>query len=327
MTHWQDNGAPTHKHRRGERSRVDRRAHPPGHVCGTRVLATWGQKDDDFFRLFFEIPKKPKAVIILDCGKRSSSPWPGLRGDEPRKPEGPFSPQAASPAPPRAPACKQKGSPSPPPRSAARFSACCHIPVLCPAKQIFLFSCRHRSPLFPGTSKVVPTSDRDDSPKCRSCRHTNPHFTGTSKVVPTLVVTLSGCRVQPRLYNQPSRMSSLRAPFHGYFQGAAKISFPATRAKSQNVQPEMETSIPQALLTAHVAKTSMAQALPLPPRGPTSRRKGSPPTVSSRPDSFRIARHQHLSTRPAYTRKSPWLLGLCDVQQRERHRHREGQPC
>jgi hypothetical protein len=45
------------------------------------------------------------------------------------------------------------------------------------------------------------------------------------------------------------------------------------------------------------------------------------------PDSFRIARHQHRCRMTAYTPECPWLLGLCDVQQRERHRHREGQQC
>ena len=215
-------------------------------------------------------------------------PPAGLRGDEQRKAEGPFpSPPSGKPGAATRPGLQAKGKPQPhtPARQPASLP-CCHIPVLCPAKQIFLFSCRHRSPLFPGTSKVVPTSDRDDSPKCRSCRHTNPHSIGISRVVPTLVVTLSSCRVQPRLYNQPSRMSSHKPGLHRHFYGGRTRHSPATRAKSQNAQPEMETSIPQALLTAHVAKTSMAQALPLPPRGPTSRRKGSSPHRVARPGQF-----------------------------------------
>jgi|GraSoi_2013_40cm_1033754.scaffolds.fasta_scaffold09476_3 hypothetical protein len=47
------------------------------------------------------------------------------------------------------------------------------------------------------------------------------------------------------------------------------------------------------------------------------------PTTSSRPDSFPIARHQHLSTRPAYTRKSRSLLGSCDVRAEAMERDKE----
>jgi hypothetical protein len=212
MTHWQDKGTCPQAlpgTPRGSPSRPSRwRAH-------TRHL---GAKDDDCsFRLFFEKGRRPSSSLI--AASEAVPPGPTCKGTNPENPKAPFSPQAASPAPPRAPACKRKESPSHTPRSAARFSACCHPQFFCPAKQIFVFFCRHRSPRFSGTSTVVPTSDRDDSPKCRSCRHTNQHFTGTSRVVPTLVVTFLTLRVQTSHHNPAPMPSSHKPAFHRHSQG------------------------------------------------------------------------------------------------------------
>ena len=196
--------------------------------------------------------KRPKASHH-HRGKRGSSPRPGLRGDEHRKAEGPFRPQAASPAPPRA-GLQAKANPQP--HTPLGSPLCClshHPQDLCP-----------RTLFFKILSQLKPLCHRHFQGGRTRCSGYKA-FASTN-ALPQLNTTFVVAQ---------TRISSV---FPGWSDTA--------RTKSQNAQPEIETSIPQALLTAHVAKTSMAQALPLPPRGPTSRRKGSSPHRVAPPGQF-----------------------------------------
>src|SRR6267154_3078084 len=144
MTHWQDKGTCPQAlpgTPRGSPSRTSRwRAH-------TRHL---GAKDDDCsFRLFFEKGRRPSSCRRVVVATEAVPPGPTCKGTNPENPKAPFSPQAASPAPPRALACKQKGTQSHTPRSAARFSACCHILVLLSCQHLFFnFLSSQKSAVF-----------------------------------------------------------------------------------------------------------------------------------------------------------------------------------
>jgi hypothetical protein len=243
---------------------AERGAQRPVRSGGAPVPAPAG--DDDFFfsfeRKIFNPPGTNEAVPLGPTCKGTNS-----AGANHRKAESIFIILAAAKASPHGPTCKGTSSPSHTRPSAAPSLLCPSLlcllaasQVFCPAKQFFSIFCRHSSPLFSGISRVVPTSDRDDSPECRCCRHTNPHFTGNSKVAPTLVVTFSTLRVQTRHHNPHPKVSPQKPAFHRDFQGDANIPFRSTRAKSQNAQPEIEISIPQAILNTNVAETSMAQA-------------------------------------------------------------------
>jgi len=180
---------------------VEAGAQRPVRAGGAPVLAPAG--DDDFFfrfeRKIFNPPGVNEAVPLGPTCKATNS-----AAAHHRKAESIFIIIAAANASPHGPTCKGTNSPSHTRPSAASLPLCLLATsrVFCPAKQFFSIFCRRSSPLFSGTSKVVPTSDRDDSPECRCCRHTNPHFTGTSCVVPTRVVTFSTLRVQTRHYNR-----------------------------------------------------------------------------------------------------------------------------
>ena len=260
MTHWQDKGTCPQAlpgTPRGSPSRPSRwRAH-------TRHL---GAKDDDCsFRLFFEKGRRPSSSLI--AASEAVRPGPTCKGTNPENPKAPFSPQAASPAPPRALACKQKGTQSHTHRGSPLLCLLSHPCSFVLPTSFFQFLvvtevrcfralprwCQHQIVTTAQNAALVVTQTRIPSALPRWCQHLSSRF----RVVEcnrASTTTHHACR-----HTNPHSIGISMVVGH---------AIPATRAKSQNAHPEIETSIPQALLTAHVAKTSMAQALPLPPRGP-----------------------------------------------------------
>jgi len=201
-------------------------------------------------------------------GNRGSSPRPDLQGDEPRKPESPLQPPSGKPGAATRPGLQAKGNPEPhTPLGSPLLCLLSHPSSFVLPTSFFQFLvvtevrcfralprwCQHQIVTTAQNAALVVTQTRIPSALPRWCQHLSSRF----RVVEcnrASTTTHHACR-----HTNPHSIGISMVVGH---------AIPATRAKSQNAHPEIETSIPQALLTAHVAKTSMAQALPLPPRGP-----------------------------------------------------------